>query len=205
MRILLVLAITALFVPACGGFDSMSNTPPVVSTGLKIFVTKASHTGDFQNDASLQGANAIAKADYFCSIDRSKPSKAIYKALIVDGVNRDGAASIDWVLKPNTTYYRPMNNVKIGTTTDTAVFAFPLTNSVSDPTNDDLASAWSGASDVTTFASDPARDCSNWSSMGSIGTTGFIDNKDQWAFTQPPTVTSGCGSTFHLYCVEQPK
>ena len=39
----------------------------VLSSGLKIFVTEELHTGDFANDPTLSGLNAIEKADDFCN------------------------------------------------------------------------------------------------------------------------------------------
>ncbi len=83
-----------------------SEKEPGVSQGLKIFVTARVHGGDFANDPFLAGASAVAKADAFCNSDPAKPSAATYKALLVDGVNRDAKTLVNWVLQPNTAYYR---------------------------------------------------------------------------------------------------
>ncbi len=91
--------INSVFVPSSYG-------PEAKGLNLRIFVTSTQHVGDFKNDPLLPGSTATQKADTLCNSDAAKPTSNIYKALIVDGVNRDAVTKIDWVLQPNTTYYR---------------------------------------------------------------------------------------------------
>ena len=72
----------------------------------KIFLTPELHHGDFLHDANLAGANAIAKADSFCNGSIAKPDGQRYKAILADGTNRSAVPAVDWVTKPNTTYYQ---------------------------------------------------------------------------------------------------
>jgi len=179
-----------------------------ISAGLKIFVTSEGHVGDFANDPYLAGTTAIAKADAFCNQDPYKPSDANYKALLVDGVNGDAVALIDWVLKPNTTYYRTFDDIVIGTTTASAILPAAysdLTNSI----NDDLGfngqysfyEVWTGLDNASDFASS-SLNCSKWStSQNTSGSCGSSDQKDWRAFVE---AFCSCISKLKLMCVEQP-
>ena len=132
-----ILVYTCLTVLGCGGSSSPTQPPTQptthVSSGLKIFLTSRKHVADFNNDPYLNGDSAIQKADDFCNTDPNRPDAHVYKALLVDGVNRDAKALTDWVLKPSTTYYRPHDDIVIGTTTTAAIFGAtyaPLTNAI---------------------------------------------------------------------------
>lgn len=203
----------ALFLASCGGGGDNGNlSSSSVSTGLKIFITASKHVGDFQNDPLLQGANAISKADCFCNIDANKPNNSVYKALIVDGVNRDAVNNIDWVFQPDTTYYRPNDNIQIGTTVSNSllpVLYADLTNSIADrqPESSDpyvgANYAWTGIGNASNYSK--GSDCQGWSigdnsSSGSLGTS---YRKDALSVTSSGS-TWGCLQRLSLYCVEQP-
>lgn len=180
-----------------------------LSEGLKIFVTSKGHVGDFEGDPLLNGANAIEKADSFCNRDANKPNDSVYKALLVDGTVRDAKTLTDWVLQPNTTYYRPYNDIEIGTTTNGAIFtAFysDFTNSISDSG----LTVWNGGIAVWTGIADPSdftagEDCINWSSGNNEGTGASGDSSavNGSAFLAAFYSCSLLAQN-HLYCVEQP-
>jgi hypothetical protein len=192
----------ALVFVGCSGSDA---TAPAdrVSSGLKIFVSSRSHVGDFLNDPYLTGGDAIQKADDFCNTDPNKPDGNTYKALLVDGVIRDGKTRTNWVLTPNTTYFRPHGDVVIGSTTASAIFgAFyaPLTNSV------DAAAitrfVWTGLGSASDFAA--GSNCGRWSD-GTIGGTGGIGIASQVNGDAFHSFDGACSLTdMHVYCVQQP-
>ena len=194
-----LIASVTLLVASCG-----DKSPPV-SQGLKIFVTARVHGADFANDPYLAGANAIAKADTFCNSDSAKPSAATYKALLVDGVNRDATTLVDWVLKPTTAYYQTHGDVLIGTTTAAAIFG-AVYQSLSNPivaTNryESPASVWTGIGSASDFSS--GDDCNDWSDLTNAysANIGLSTATDGLAFTG-----SGVGCfyfQFPIYCVEQ--
>ncbi len=195
---------------SCGG-DGASGTP-AVSRGLKIFVTARTHPADFANDPYLNGNDAIQKADDFCNTDPNKPAPGTYKALIVDGVRRDATTRTDWVLQPNTRYYRSHGDVEIGTTTSASIFGAgyaPLTNPVEPAPTPDTGQmgswkwVWTGISSAMSFAAD-GDTCSGWSdaSYASSGWTGVSHFADQNAFANGRW--SCVNVWFNLYCVEQP-
>lgn len=196
-----LIASVTLLVASCGG----SSTPPV-SQGLKIFVTARVHGGDFANDPYLAGANAIAKADAFCNSDSAKPSAAAYKALLVDGVNRAAKTPVDWVLKPNTAYYRTHGDVLIGTTTAAAIFGAayqPLSNSIvaTEPFGSPPP-VWTGIGSASDFSS--GDDCNDWSDLTNTYSAnwGVSDSTNGDAFATNGLV--GCYQfQFPIYCVEQ--
>jgi hypothetical protein len=183
--------------------------PPTTSSGLKIFVTSRVHDGDFVDDNRLSGQTAMERADDFCQTDPTKPANGTFKALLVDGVARDALTPIDWVLKPETDYFRPDNDVRIATTTPAAILPPYLEHSIHDnfgvsdpsiPTSTSLV--WTGFSDNMSFAAG-AQTCRGWTFRQNLddapqgvcyGTTG-----DQW-WTNGG---SACSLEARIYCVEQ--
>jgi len=215
----LILILAILSLSACSNGDSSNNSPQSLSTGLKIFVTASVHVGDFANDPLLAGSNAIEKADSFCNIDSNKPNTSVYKAMIVDGTIRDAKTLTNWVLMPNTTYYRSHGDVEIDTTTSSAIFPVlyaNLTHSISDrrPESSDMMvqsnSAWSGITDLSDFSNNDetsingTRTCNKWSEANTSvnASAGRIYENSSIAIGE----TSGgmaCDYRALLYCVEQ--
>ncbi len=204
---ILAILIVPLLV-ACG-----SDGENVVSEGLKIFVTDSRHVGDFENDPLIEGSSAIEKMDSFCNSDSSKPNGSVYKALAVDGMNRDALSELDWVLESNTVYYRAYNDIEIGKTSDQGVFTSyyaDLPNSVSNKKKEQngpiLANnVWTGIRSPIDFSSDTASHCNYWSASGSSGHSGkmgLIYDKGSYAFASE-NGSFGCDLKASLYCVEQ--
>lgn len=154
-----------------------------------------------------QGANGIQKADYICQNDPSRPAGTRrWKALIVDGLNRTActntncasgtAGRIDWVLWPNTKYFKPDGVTLVMTTDVNGVFIFgTLTNFINNAV---AYSAWTGINgDWTTSTAH----CTQWTDntliTGSYGTSSLNDSQSIAA----NTIT--CNTNNNLYCVEQ--
>lgn len=176
-----------------------------VSSGLKIFVTAEKHVSDFANDPTLKGNNAIEKADSFCNGSSNKPNNSTYKALIVDGTTRNAVTSTNWVLLPNTAYYRPYNNVVIDTTSSSSIFSAywrNMSNGFDDCSGPDCF-VWTGIDDPATFATNGGN-CAGWSGTGSHGRFGYSSNKTAGAFTDG--ISGACTGNIgaKIYCVEQP-
>jgi len=207
-RIFLVI-ITSASLVSCGGGDS--NPQPELSTGLKIFVSKEKHVGDFLNDPTLNGATAIEKADDFCNKSANKPNESIYKALLVDGINRDAITLTDWVLQASTTYYRPYGNIKIGTTTNTQIltaFWSDLDNTIAEC--DEMCGmnmdfyVWTGIDDAGDFSTTGNNTCNSWSDSNypPTGKYGIYALKDGYSISS--NINGACSLQAYLYCVEQP-
>jgi hypothetical protein len=207
-----IIVIVALFLTSCGGNGGNGDPTPTLSTGLKIFATASIHVGDFANDPLLQGANAISKADYFCNKDPNKPNKSMYKALIVDGINRDAVSNIDWVLVPNTMYYRSYGNIEIGQTVSTAIFPVlyaNLSNSIADqlPGSSDpyvwVNNAWTGIGNPSNYA--VGADCAGWT-IGDNSSSAVYGTSYQTGVLSITAggSSAGCLQELSLYCVEQP-
>jgi hypothetical protein len=197
--------VTVVFLSSCGG-GGTGNPFLQTSTGLKIFVTSEAHSGDFANDPTLSGSTAIQKADDFCNKSVRKPSADNYKALIVDGINRDAVSGIDWVLRPNTAYYQTDNDVLIDTTTSAAVFAAfyrKMPNKVLP--SGASRGVWTGIGDGATFAADNS--CANWGQSGSIigqsGSFGSPGTAGSFAFYSGGSSADCASVQLALYCVQQ--
>ena len=192
---------------SCGGGGG-GEEPKVPTVGLKIFVTSEVHNGDFANDPTLPGATAIQKADAFCNRSSSKPSKDNYKALLVDGVNRDAATLTDWVLVPNTAYYQVYNNVLIDVTTPSGTFASFFRNMKNPVACPSCAQhgAWTGIDTGGAFAAS-TNTCKRWGEAGSVigffGTYGTSSSNGGFAFTSLGGYADCVSIQTGLYCVQQ--
>jgi len=178
------------------------------AVGLTIFVTESVHSGDFENDPSLVGSSGIAKADHFCNNDSNKPNDSEYKALLVDGVNRDAVSNIDWVLQPSTAYFR-LDGLTIATTTPDRIFDVAFGNLENSPGREvngffvDTNYVFTGIVDSGDFSAGDAGHCNQWSSMTNESYLyGRMWNVGDGAFSVGPT--NGCDNKLGLYCVEQP-
>ena len=192
----------------CGGGGNQA--PSVVSSGLKIFVTTEVHSGDFANDPTLTGSNAIQKADYFCNKSKAKPSTDSYKALLVDGTNRDAKLNIDWVLKPSNSYYQSFDNLLIDTTTASAImpaFFRPMSNPIQPICRTcNPVYAWSGMGNASDFSTSTTMTCNGW------GGTGPFSGLDSGVFSVPSAIDGnafsagsslGCSMQAPVVCVQQ--
>ena len=172
------------------------------------FLTSRKHVADFKNDPYLNGDSAIHKADDFCNTDPNRPDAHAYKALLVDGVNRDAKALTDWVLKPSTTYYRPYDDIVVGTTTAAAIFGAayaPLTNAIAATISpaDTGTEAWTGIANSGDFTTGEC--CNGWSDVTNSWSARWAipTARDGSAFGTNGFV--GCAVyQFWIYCVEQP-
>jgi len=203
-----------LLLAACGDGLHADATPtptptPHVSSGLKIFLTSRKHVADFKNDPFLNGDSAIHKADDFCNTDPNRLDAHVYKALLVDGVNRDAKALTDWVLEPSTTYYRPHDDIVIGTTTGAAIFGAayaPLTNAIGGTISpaDTGTEVWTGIANPADFTAGMC--CNGWSDITNSFSAHWANPRatDGSAFGIT-NGTAGCAVfQFWIYCVEQP-
>ncbi|WP_108960254.1 DUF1554 domain-containing protein [Leptospira ellinghausenii] len=110
---------------------SACNLPVPVCTECRFYSTSITYVGN---------RNGIAGADAICMSDAKKPplpSRAVYKAFLVDDVNRIACTTSncttggnsehkDWILKPNTSYYRTGDSQKFAVTDNFGIFTSQL-------------------------------------------------------------------------------
>jgi hypothetical protein len=167
-----------------------SNSSPFLLLGLmnqgpkRIFVTDAVHNGNF---------GGVSGADAFCM---NETDSGTWKAIIASSERTFGS---NWVLKPDTTYYRLDGTTEIFTTNEDAVFDFSgadFTNPIS--TSD--VQTWTGMNDEWDNMS--GIDCSDWNegAGSSNGRTGDANATDSTVL-----YLGEAGSSFeaHVICVEQ--
>ncbi|MCE9499285.1 MAG: DUF1554 domain-containing protein, partial [Leptospira sp.] len=166
----------------------------------KIFVTSVAYLG-----SSL---GFVSGADAKCNADPNKPSDTlVYKALIVDnsGCNgipcrrasftaNTGDSQIDWVLSPDSDFYRTDKTTFLFRSNANGIFVF---GNFTNPMTPGAFSVWTGISgNWTTFV---ASDCTNWNGGGS-GTQG---NTSLTASGSLSGAGPGCGGSANLICVQQ--
>jgi hypothetical protein len=159
------------------------------------------HNGDFWNDGTLIGANAIAKADNFCS--RQNPGlPGTFKAFLVDGTNRSAcgnglnfptcAGKIDWVLKPNKYYFRVVDKKLLFKTDINSFFVFGDPDAFGIP-----AGVWTG---IGTSNWADSLNCSGWTSTSPSGARGNANVNNYSAISG---FFGGCGISAPILCIQQ--
>lgn len=193
--------------PGCARYDVQGNylfllLLSVLATGQgRIFLTAAQTTG---NIGGISGADAI------CNSDVNRPSTfTTYKALLVDGSSRSACSStncatngiaenIDWVLRPNKSYFRT-DGTLILTTNAAGITPFNLTASFTGA--GDLY--WTGMrSTPNDWQSSTANRCLFWADGTAFnnGGTGIGNAVDS---TSIRNTNPTCSSQRQLLCVEQ--
>lgn len=178
-----------------------ASAPPVLKCGggnCRIFLTISGFNG------ALGGATG---ADALCRNDSANPMGAgngNWKALLAGGGRQACsttncqiggiAENIDWVMYPNTPYFRPTGEW-IGTTTAAGIFAFNTNTSISTIG----AGAWTGLNGVWQTHAD---NCSGWTN-GTAGSNGRVGSANANDATMLESAAPSCGDSYYLYCVEQ--
>jgi hypothetical protein len=162
----------------------------------KLFPTPELHDGNLAGDAALAGTTAIAKADALCERSLGKPDGQAYKALLVDGVTRSAAPSVDWVLRPNTTYFRADGALNVFHTNGSAL-ANPSANNAVEPSA--TFYVWTGLG--FDFATQQST-CGKWTSAASTDYAGVAySNSAMWTFAS--SVGVACNTPNAIWCVSQ--
>lgn len=174
---------------------------PVIPYNYKTYVTSLTY--------AIPAVGGIAGADTICNSDPGKPVPAnLFKALLVDETGCAGApcrrasvtadtgdGQIDWVFKPNTTYYRADGITPIMTTNAAGLFMFGVL------TNSWTVTASTGITGIsgtwTTFAT---LTCTNYTvTTGSVTTAQFT----QTASGSISGAGMSCTGSYNLLCIEQ--
>ena len=167
----------------------------------------------FFTDTAYNGnLGGISGADSKCNSDINKPNGNNYKAVLVDGVNRQackqshycmtnpttnpGETLIDWVLYPNQAYKRA-DNSSLGTTNASGTFDTNFTNKLSTS----VTGFWTGMDSSWKVNN---RDCDHWTSDSNLLPNAFNGNGQ----VQNPGSAFGygytaCSATLPILCAEQ--
>ncbi|MCW7480246.1 DUF1554 domain-containing protein [Leptospira kanakyensis] len=169
-----------------------------VCTTCKFFSTSVTYNG---NRGGILGADAK------CMNDSKKPPMpvgAVYKAFLVDEVNRIACTStdcltggtsehVDWVLKPNTAYVRTADNVTIATTNSLGIF----TSQTNDAENPQVTNVFTGlfTNGWTTLS---GGNCAGWTQ----GTTASA-RVALYSSSLHVSTNGDCANPSVIFCVEQ--
>ncbi|TGL86496.1 DUF1554 domain-containing protein [Leptospira congkakensis] len=182
------------------GQTSSCRTPVPVCTTCKFFSTSVTYNG---NRGGILGADAK------CMTDSKKPPMpvgAVYKAFLVDDVNRIACTTsncltggisehVDWVLKPDTTYVRTADNVTIATTNSLGIFS----SQTSDAENPSVSTIFTGLN-TSGWLTRSGNHCSRWSDGSNVSQGAIAPNSNNlYVSGGVPT----CDTTSVILCVEQ--
>lgn len=182
------------------GQSSFCQAAIPVCTTCRFFSTSITYNG---------ARGGIAGADAKCMSDSKKPTepaRAVFKAFLVDDVNRiactsdnclTGGASehVDWILKPNTTYVRAVDGATIATTNNVGIF----TSQPGDAESPSVSTIFTG---IDTFGWDTRLNnhCSRWND-GTTGSNGGIAPNSNSLYFSGGVPT--CDNQSVILCVEQ--
>ncbi len=173
----------------------------------KTFITAATFPGDL---TGIGGASTgIDGADNACMADANYPGTGTYKALIADTTNRiasltadTGDGQTDWVLTPDTCYFRSDNTTLIAATNGAALINVDNESAMRNSFGDTAINAWFGAT-MEWVSQDNTYSCYNWTNSVSgshFGLVISIPGTDTYTFG---ALGLQCNESHHLVCVEQ--
>ncbi|WP_165778793.1 DUF1554 domain-containing protein [Leptospira perolatii] len=183
--------------------------PPLVNPGFVgyVYVTSSLFNGS--------GLSGIDGADITCnsSIPPSLAGTGQYRALLnnTSGIgtarhacttaNCSGgiAENLNWVLKPNATYYQQNKTTVVGTTNASALFNFPLSAGFSPTPGSPTNFFWSGL--TTSWLS--GGECVGWTAVGGTAGAGDMISTTNTSVSAS-TGLFGCASpAYPILCVSQ--
>lgn len=174
----------------CLGVDRVAPLPAVTPPGgRKAFISST----------SFNVTTGIAGADALCASDATTAGlTGTFKALIAT----TSATALSRFSTSGTAWER-VDGVRISTTAAgiTGALLLSAINVTAGGTYLSNAGAWTGAPNLTTVGTTTTT-CSNWTvSTGATGIAGTAADSTSGAFGD--TATSGCGSSFRVYCLQQ--
>ncbi len=196
---------TTLKAMGCAPGYTGSETATALFTLLnskKTFITDATFTGDM---------GGISGADAACSdtSDANHPGTGTYKALITDTANRiasltdnTGDGQTDWVLAPDTCYFRNDNTTLIAATNGASLINVDNESAMRNSFGDTAINAWFGAT-MEWISQENTYSCFDWTNSVSgshFGLVISIPGTDAYTFG---ALGLQCNESHHLVCVEQ--
>lgn len=210
------------YCPGCNSNEQIyyhTNTNPYTATpsgtvqddlDYYSFVTANGHNGDFANDATLSGTNAIEKADNFCT-QQNPGLTGTFKTLLVDGINRSACGTgtdyptcsgkINWVLKPNKYYFRNTDDQLLFKTDTNGFFIFGDPNANGIPGSTYIWTGIEGTPSLIENWSNSTNNCLGWSSTLLVGKAGKPINTNTYNAISDNTYS--CNLTLKLLCIQQ--
>ncbi len=181
------------------GGRSEERTGTSCGQNCRIFLTAAIYNGNL---------GGFAGADEICRNDAANPKgsgNGSWKAML-SGYGRRACSNsnctsatenIDWVMRPNTPYYRPSGEL-IATTNSAGIFVFNTPNAIATTG----IGVWTGL-DATWKPASGGLYCDDWQNgdMSSDSSIGYADSNSVTMIAYASNV--GCDWAYSLYCVEQ--
>ncbi|MCW7491672.1 DUF1554 domain-containing protein [Leptospira sp. 2 VSF19] len=181
-----------------GKISDCRETAVPVCKNCRFFSTSTTYTG---------ARGGISGADAICMNDPKKPTspaRAVFKAFLADDVNRIACISSDcltggasenknWILKPNTSYYRAVDGGNFAITNSAGIFTAHLQHAESPTITTPILTGFStGWTSVTNH-------CNRWSDGTGTSNAGVAAN----SVSLPNPSIGNCSSASIIFCVEQ--
>ncbi|MCW7457356.1 DUF1554 domain-containing protein [Leptospira bandrabouensis] len=136
----------------------------------------------------------------------TEPARAVYKAFLVDDVNRIACTTsncltggisehVNWILKPNSTYVRAVDGVTIATTNSFGIFS----SQTNDAENPSVTTIFSGF-DAGGWLTRSGGHCNRWTDGTNASLLGAAPNSNQ-LYISTGGIT--CDTFSVILCVEQ--
>lgn len=164
----------------------------------------------FSTSTSYNGARGgISGADAICSNDAKKPAEpigAIFKAFLVDDVNRIACTTMDcvtggisehkdWILKPNTSYVRAVDGESFATTNSNGIFSSQTAHAENPTVLNILTGIGTGG-----WLTRSGEHCNGWTNSSNVSPVGVATSSNS-LFTS--TGGTNCDTSSIIFCVEQ--
>lgn len=156
----------------------------------------------FFSTNSYQGGafGGVPGADVICATNPKCPLGSLCKAVIINGTSRIasvtanlGDGQVDWVLNPNTHYYRTDGATLISNTNSTALLQIPFSNVI----DSNVTGSWIGSASGWVYG---PNHCQNWSDN-----TNFYTGNSFRTLNTDITFFGGnfsCNVPYYLLCTE---
>ncbi|TGM01524.1 DUF1554 domain-containing protein [Leptospira jelokensis] len=158
-----------------------------------IFLTSVGLTGAF---GGVPGVDNVCQTNANCPIGKvckGMVGDSFYSLRRASVTANLGDGQIDWVLKPNASYFRQNRTDLIATTNNVSLFTFNLLLPISGSSS----TAWTGINPNWT---NNGNNCDGWTVTG---TNGYGGDTGSSTSTALGFNSFGCTSGLLLYCVEQ--
>ncbi|MGV3667388.1 MAG: DUF1554 domain-containing protein [Leptospira bouyouniensis] len=181
------------------GQSSFCQAAIPVCTICRFFSTSITYNG---NRGGISGADAKCMSD---SKKPTEPARAVFKAFLVDDVNRIACTTnncvggisehVDWILKPNTNYVRAVDGGSFAITNSAGIF----TSQLQHAENPTIVTSILTGLDTSGWDTRSGQHCNRWTDGTGTGNAGVASS----SVSIFSSTLGNCNDSSVIFCVEQ--